>query len=193
MKSKITFFCLFYVLILNAQKNKDLTIKILSKKIVENQNVDFVIKNHTKENYYILVDTLFLADAKYDNDYFLNPYFVLEDKKNNEVLKISDISEKASNVDLNNNQSFTLVEIKSREKLYFKLQFKVKRNISNQQTTYFLVDRKEKYYASLKYKLSEMFVDMSYVKKIIESLKKKDYKVFTGAIESNKIPVVFAE
>ncbi|MDP5202018.1 hypothetical protein [Flavobacterium sp. DG2-3] len=194
MKSTAIIFCLFYILILNAQNNKDLTIKILSKKIVENQNIDFVIKNNSKENYYILIDTLFLADAKYDNSYFMNPYFILVDKKNNEVLKISNILERSNNVDLKmSNQNFTLLEIKSNEDLYFKLQFKIERNISAKQTSYFLVDRKKKYYASLKYTVSEMFVDMGYVKKRIEAIIKKDYKVFTGTIESNKLPVVFIE
>lgn len=192
MKSKITVFCLFYILILNAQKNKDLTVKILSKKIVENQNVDFVLKNNSKEVYYILIDTLFLADAKYDNNYFLNPYFVLIDKQNNEVPRISNIAESTSTVSLNViNESFTLLEIKPMECLRFKLPFKVERTISDKQTSLFLVDRKKKYYGSIKYNLSQMFLDMGYVKKRIEILKKKNYKVFTGTIESNKIPVVF--
>lgn len=192
MKITLTVFCLFYVFILNAQKNKDLTIRILNKKIVENQNVDFVLKNNSKENYYILIDTLFMADAKFDNAYFLNPYFVLVDKKNNEVPKISNISERSIITDLKTiNQSFTLLEIKSNENLFFTLQFKLKRDITAKHTNYFLLDRRVKYYGSIKYKLSKIFVEMGYVKKRIEVLKKKDYKVFIGDIESNKIPIIF--
>ncbi len=194
MKRNFTIFCLFYVFFLNAQKNSDLTMKILNKKIFENQNVDFVLKNNSKENYYILIDTLFLADAKFDNNYFLNPYFVVVDEKNNEVPKISDILESSNIVDIKNiNESFTLLEIKAKENLHFKLQFRIERNISSKQTNYFLIDRKKKYFASLKYNLSETFVDMGYVKKRIESLKKENYNIFIGTFESKKIPIIFAE
>jgi len=180
------------VLILNAQKNKDLTMKILNKKIIENQNVDFVLKNNSKKNYYILIDTLFLADAKYDNNYFFNPYFVLNDKDNNEVPKISNIYESGSSVEPKTvNKNLILLEIKSKENLYFKVQFKVERNIDTKQTNYFLIDRKKKYYAVLKYKLTDSFASMNYIKKRIYVLKKKNYDVYLGTIISNEIPIFF--
>lgn len=192
MKIKIIVFCLFYVLILNAQNSKDLTITILNKKIIENQDVSFVIKNNSKKDYYILIDTLFIADAKYDNNYFFNPYFVIRDKDRNEVSKISDIRESGSNVESKTvNKNLILLEIKSKGNLYLKVQFKIERSINAKQRNYFLIDREKKYYAVLKYKLTHSFANMNYIKKQIEKLKEKDYDVFLGTIISNEIPIFF--
>lgn len=192
MKKGFAVFCLFYMLILNAQKNKDLTMIILNKKIIENQKVDFVLKNNSEKNYYILIDTLFLADAKYDNNYFFNPYFVLKDRDNNEVPKISNILESNYSADSKTiNQSLILLEIKPKGNLYFKIGFKVERNIDSKQTNLFLVDRKKKYNAVLQYKLTDSFVNMNYIKRRIDVLKKNNYNVYLGTIVSNEIPVFF--
>ena len=194
MKKKAIIFCMFLTFILNAQHRKDISIQILNAKIFENKNVDIVIKNNSKVNYYILIDTLFLSDAKYDNDYFLNPYFVLSDANKNEVLKITDIIENSQNKDIQyfnkNKISLILLEIKSKENLHFKIPFKVKRIVEGNLSTHFFISRKEKYFGEVKYKLTEQFANMKYIKNRIDSLKNKKFDIYIGTIISNKVPII---
>ena len=108
------------------------------------------------------------------------------------LTKISNIYESGSSVEPKTvNKNLILLEIKSKENLYFKVQFKVERNIDTKQTNYFLIDRKKKYYAVLKYKLTDSFASMNYIKKRIYVLKKKNYDVYLGTIISNEIPIFF--
>lgn len=193
-KKIITIFNLFFVFYLNAQYKNNLSISIKDKNIIENQKVNFEIKNNSYVNYYILIDTLFLADALYDNEYFSNPYFVLSDKKKNEALKISEIIERGDGDDFKNfkksQNNLIILEIKSKKSLNFKIPFKIKRDINNKISTSFFINRKESYYAEIKYKLTEQFVSMKYIKNRIDSLKLKKYDLYLGTITSNKVPVI---
>lgn len=198
MIKKYILFCLIFGNILFSQRKNDISIKILNKKIIENQNVDIVIKNNSKKNYHILIDTLFTADAIFDNDYFFNPYFIVTDTKKNEILKISDIRESGSVVDTKDSKTFKiaqnnliLLEIKSKQALRFKIQFVVKRVLNKKHSTYFYINRKEKYFTQIKYKLTKYFVNMKYLENQINNYKNKKKGIYIGTIVSNKVPIIF--
>lgn len=190
MIKRVAIFCLFCNYILNAQQNKDISLRILDPTIIENKDVKILIKNNSKKNYYILIDTLFLADAKYNNDFFLNPYFVLSDIKNNEVLQTAEILERGSISEIETyQQDLSLLEIKSSQSLNFKIPFRIKRIVNDKLSTTFYINRKEKYFAQVKYKLTKDFLN-KYMKNRTDILQLKRNNVYIGSLISNKVEVI---
>jgi hypothetical protein len=178
----------------------ELEFRILNKLINDNSNLDVELINRSTKDYYIIVDTTsFYNDlAPFSSSEFLNLINVgIEDDCNNAIdLELVDYECYNNSI----NKDFTykirvknILKIKSKQRVNFKIPFKMKTKINDNCWYGYQVEKmkkEKKYFVFLKCPKSDEYLKQRLPLEIKDSLKQMGYELYNSEINSNKIPLI---
>jgi hypothetical protein len=68
--------------------------------------------------------------------------------------------------------------------------FNLVKDIDEETTIYYKLNDNEKYKCEIEYSIKKDFISKRFSNRVIDSVKKKGYKFFTGKLVSNKVPLI---
>lgn len=178
----------------NHQESSDIQLYLKNRKISDNSNLEVVIKNNSKDDYYLLLNTSSLQDfLKEFND--VGSLFTLsdgiEDSQGNEITKVvtSDgVGEYTAHLFKD------IFRINSGQKKTFSIPFNLKLCLSKDYCLFYdlnMMDTEKKYYVYVQYNINNPYFKNALPKKIKDSLETMGYKMFDKTIKSNRVELEF--
>lgn len=203
---KYIYLSLFIIIFSLTKNNKsDIRLCILNADIRDGENIIFKIENNSKNNYCFVMDTVFpirSADYFHDLNALINPKLTIYDSQD----KINSIWVKDVSYDENvqNNTNFnnfgtnkkslkeyklSLIFIKANSSVKMNMPFHLVVRDNEESLIYYKLNDKENYSCQIEYSIKKDFIGKRISTRVMDSIKKKDYRFFIGKIFSNKVPL----
>jgi len=185
-----------------AQSNVEL--KIIDSKIENDNWATVELINNSKFDYCFVMDTIrFWRDEPFaQSDFFLNPDVVLYDMKSKrkvtEMISVSTSQFDDKSISHDNNCVLSvkpqLIKLKKHNKLKLKIPFNlIKKSIlfkDENLYSYYKINKNNQYNGRIEYMVTNNFIKKYFKKNVLDSLSVKGYKLFTGKLLSNKVPLI---
>ena len=182
---------------------KDFELIISDSYLKDSKLVDVELKNNTKYNYCFVIDTTYERSEPDFNQTIQNPIVILYDSNMKEV-DILLIKIEPDDLPIDSSFAFTKIKefkpwvspvkvicIKAKKSIYLKIPFDLVIKYKNLESSgIYQINRKKKYFGRIEYMIKQEYIDKYIPQQMIDSLKNKGYKFFTGKLVSNKVPLV---
>lgn len=204
---KTIFISLLIIFFSFAEYNKsDIRLRIINANIRDNEKITFQIENNSKIDYCFIIDTVFpirSTDYYHDLNALINPKLTIYDSQNKiNSIWVKDVSHdenSQNNANLDNyghNQKYakedklSLIFVKANSSVKLNMPFHLVVRENKETIIYYKLNDNEKYKCEIEYSIKKDFINKRFSKSVIDSVKKKGYKLFTGKLVSNKIPLI---
>lgn len=187
----------------------DIRLCILNTNIRDDEKITFQIENNSKNNYCFIMDTVFpirSADYFHDLNALINPKLTIYDSQNKtNSIWLKDVSydeNSQNNTNLNNygrnkksvkEAKLSLIFVKANSSVKMKMPFHLVVRETEEMIVYYKLNDSEKYKCQIEYSIKKDFIDKRISSRVMDSIKKKDYRFFIGKIFSNKVPLIFKQ
>lgn len=196
---KMIYLLLIIILFDNSNRIDKIRIKIIDSKLIDSKLINVELINNSNLNYCFLIDTIYFERKQPNFNPSINqPKIILYDLKNQEVpilINLKDPYSKISNrnfrsIDKKFKNENTLIYLKSKSKIKLKIPFDL--NINYQyydEPAIYQINKKKKYFGRIEYMIQMEFFKKYISQDKLDSIKSKGFKIFTGKLKSNKIPL----
>lgn len=205
---KTIFISLLIVFFSFPEFNKsDIRLRIINKKLKDNEKITFQIKNNSSINYCFIIDTVFPIRSKDYYNYlkaFINPKLTIYDSQNkiNSIwIKDIDISYNENSQKNTNSNKFgydqkflkenklSLIFVKAKTTVNLNMPFNLLVRDSKESIVYYKINNNEKYKCEIEYSINKEFVNKKIPIRVTDSIKNKGYRFFIGSLKSNRVPL----
>lgn len=178
----------------NSQEYSEIQLYLKNKKVVDNSNLEIVIKNNSKEDYYLLLNTTSLQDfLKEFND--ATSLFTLSDGiEDSHGIGINKVVTSDGAGEYKTHLFKDIFKINSGQEKTLSIPFNMKLCLSEDYCLFYdskMMDFQEKYYAYVKYNVNMPYFKNALPKNIKDSLEIMGYKMFDKTIKSNRVELEY--
>lgn len=179
------------------------TLRIINTKIRDNEKITFQIKNNSKINYCFVLDTVSPIrshDYYHNLSVFVNPKLIIYDSQNKvNSIWIKDVTfdqDALTKTNLNiygDNQmsvkedKFALIFVKANTSMVLNMPLNLIVRENDETIIYYKLNDNEKYKCKIEYSIKQEFIKNRISNSVMDSIKKKGYRFFTGKLASNKV------